>query len=111
MNSTEENKCKSMKNKAEKMGSKAIIEKAEERPTKEKNCPNWMLRQVKRLTVDRKEVDGEGYMKGNDGRLCFNEKEVKSGKVERRMVVNDKKDLDHNVESCSRRSSRLCKQR
>ena len=57
-NSTEENKrmYKSMKNKANKVASKAMRDKAEEALIELQNCQNWMLRQVKRLKTDGKEA-------------------------------------------------------
>ena len=78
---TEENKrrYKGMKNKAEKTVSKAMREKADEALTELRNCPNWMLRLVKGLKADSKEVDGGRCMRGRDGKLCLSEK--KRGKV------------------------------
>ena len=46
-----------------------------------KNCPNWMLRLVKALRTDSKEVEGGRCMRGNDGKLLFSEKEI--GKIGR----------------------------
>ena len=58
-NSTEENKrrCKNMKNNTKKIVSKAMRKKAEEELTALKNCPNGMLRLVKGLKIDSKEVE------------------------------------------------------
>ena len=57
-------------------------EKDEEALTELKNCPNWILRLVMGLKTDRKQADGGRYMKGSDGKLCFNDKkEVKSGRI------------------------------
>ena len=53
-------------------------EKVEETPTELQNCPNGMLRLVKGLKTDSKEVEGR-CMRGSNGKLCFSEKE--SGKV------------------------------
>ena len=58
-----------------------------------------MLRQVKGLKTDSKEVEGGRCMRGSDGELHFSEKE--RGKVwkdymERNM--NEENDWDHNVE-------------
>ena len=76
-NSTEENKrrYKSMKNKAKKIVTKAMREKAEEALTELQNCQNGMIRLGKWLKADSKEVEGGGCMRGNDGKLCFSEKE------------------------------------
>ena len=76
-NSTGENKrrYKSMKNKANKTVLKSMREKAEDALTDLKNCPDGMLRPVKALKTDSKEVEGGGCMRGSDGRLCFSEKE------------------------------------
>ena len=68
-----------MKNKAKKAVSKAMTEKAEEALTELQNCPYWMLRLVKGLETDSKEVEGGRCMRGSDGKLCFSEKE--RGKV------------------------------
>ena len=46
-------------------------EKAEEALTEQNNCPHVMLRLVKRLKADSKEV--EGGRTGSDGKLCFRE--------------------------------------
>ena len=68
-NSTEENKMrqKSHKNKPKKAVSKAIREKAEEALTELQNCPYWMLRLVKGLKTDSKEVEGGRCMRESDG--------------------------------------------
>ena len=58
-----------------------------------------MLRLVIALKTDSKEVEGGKYMRGRDGKLCFSEKErgkVLKDYIER--IMNDKKNLDHNVE-------------
>ena len=47
-----------------------------------KNSPNGMLRPVKGLKTDSKEVEGGRCMRGSDGKLCFSDKErVKSGGI------------------------------
>ena len=59
-------------------------EKAEELLTELPNCPYGMLRPVKRLIVIVMvmiDVEGGRCMRGNDGKLCFREKEVKSGRI------------------------------
>ena len=50
-------------------------EKAEEVLTEMQNCQYGMLRLVKGLKTDSKEVEGGRCMKGNDEKLCFSEKE------------------------------------
>ena len=94
-NSTEDNKrmYKSMKNKAV---LKAMREKAEEAFTELQNCPNWMLRLVKGLKTDSKEVKGGRCIRGSDGKLCFSENDVWKDYIE--CVVNEKNDWDLNVE-------------
>ena len=54
-------------------------ETAEEALTELQNCPCGMLRLVKGLKTDSKEVEGGWCMRGCDGKLCFSEKE--RGKV------------------------------
>ena len=58
-----------------------------------------MLRLVKRLKGDSKEVEGGRCMRGSNGRLCFSEKE--RGKVWKdymERIMDDENDWDHNVE-------------
>ena len=100
-NSTEENKrrYKRMKNKAKKAVSKAMREKAEEVLTELQNCHNWMLRLVKGLKNDSKEVVAGRYVRGSDGKLCFSEKE--RGKVWKdymERILNEKNEWDHKME-------------
>ena len=68
-NSTQKNKSryKSIKNKANKAVSKAMREKAEEALTELQNCPNGMIKQVKRLKTEGKEVESGWCMRGSDG--------------------------------------------
>ena len=54
-------------------------EKAEEALTELQNYPNGMLRLVKGLKTDSKEVDGGRCMRGSEGKLGFIEME--RGKV------------------------------
>ena len=61
-----------MKNKAV---SKAMREKAEKVFTELQNCPNEMLRLVKGLKTDSKEVGVGRSMRVSDEKLCFSEKE------------------------------------
>ena len=100
-NSIEENKrrYKSMKNKAKKAVSKTFREKAEEALTELQNCLYGMLRLVKGLKTDSKEVEGGRYMRGCDGRLCFSDKQrgkVWKDYVER--IMDEVHYWDHNVE-------------
>ena len=44
-------------------------EKAEEAPNELQNCPYGMLRQVKGLKTDSKEVEGGRCMTGSDGKV------------------------------------------
>ena len=58
-----------------------------------------MLRLVKGLRTDNKEVKGGRCMRGSDGKLCFSEKE--GGKVWKEYIegiMNEENDRDHNVE-------------
>ena len=58
-----------------------------------------MLRLVKGLKIDSKEVEGGRYMRGSDGKLCFGEQE--KGKVWKDYmprIMNEVNDCDHNVE-------------
>ena len=58
-----------------------------------------MLRLVKELKIDGKEVEGRRSMRGSDGKLCFIEKE--RGKVWKdymERIINEENDWDHNVE-------------
>ena len=75
--STEENKrrYKSLKNKAKKVVSKAMREKAEWMLTELQNCPNGMLRLVKGMKTDSKDVEGGMCIRESDEKLCFSEKE------------------------------------
>ena len=100
-NSTVENKrwYECMKNKANEAVCKTMREKAEEALTELQNCPNGMLRLVKGLKTDSKEVEGGRCMRGSDGKLCFGEKErcnVWKDYLER--ITNEEIDWDHNVE-------------
>ena len=100
-NSTEEKKrrYKSMKNKADKAVLKAMRETAEEALSELQNCQNLMLRQVKGLKTDSKEVEGRRCMRGSDGKLCFSEKErriVWKHYTER--IMNEENDWDRNVD-------------
>ena len=57
-----------------------------------------MLRLVKGLKTDSKEVEGGRYMRGSDEKLCFNEKE--RGKVLKDYTerIMNEENLDQNVE-------------
>ena len=58
-----------------------------------------MLRSVKGLKMDSKEVDGGRCMRGCDGKLCFIEKEgCKVWKFCMKRIMNEENDRDHNVE-------------
>ena len=97
-NSTEETKrrYKSMKNKAKKAVSKSMREKAYEALTE---FPNGMLRLVKGLKTDSKELEAGGCMRGSDGKLCFSEEERgKDWKDYMERIMSEKNDWDHNVE-------------
>ena len=50
-------------------------DKAEEAFTESQNSPNGMFRLVKGRKTDSKDVEGGRCMRGNDGKLCFSEKE------------------------------------
>ena len=98
-NSTEENRHKSMMNRAKKAASKAMTDKTEKELTWSKNCPNGMSRLVKGLKTDSKEVEEGRCKRGSDGKLYLSEKE--RGKVwkdymERNM--HEENDWDHNVD-------------
>ena len=54
-----------MKNKANKAVTQAMREKAEEALSELQNCPNGMLRLVKGLKTDSKEVKGGRCMRGS----------------------------------------------
>ena len=64
-----------MKNKAKKAVSKTMREKAEKALTELKNWLNGMLRLVKGLKANSKEVEEGRCMRGSDGKLCFSDKE------------------------------------
>ena len=49
-------------------------EKAEEALTELNNCANWMLKLVKGLKTDCKEVEGGRCMRGSDGKLYLSER-------------------------------------
>ena len=90
-----------MKNKGNKAVSKAMKEKAEEALTESQNCPYVMFRLVKGLKNDSKEAECGRRMRGNDGKLCFSEKErgntlVWKDYMER--IMNEENDWDCNVE-------------
>ena len=58
-----------------------------------------MLRPVRGLETDSKEVEGGRCLKGSDGKLCCSEKE--RGKVWKdymERIMNEEKDWDHNVD-------------
>ena len=79
--------------------SKAMRDKAKEAFTELKDCPNGMLRPVKGLKTDSKEVEDGRCMRGSDGKLCISEKE--RGKVWKdymERIINDENDWDNNVE-------------
>ena len=54
-------------------------EKAEEMLAELQNCPCGILRLVRGLKTDSKEVEGGWCKRGSDGKLCFSEKD--RGKV------------------------------
>ena len=58
-----------MKNKAKKAVSKAMREEAEETHTELQYCQNGMLRLVKGLKTDSKEVEGGRCIRGSDEML------------------------------------------
>ena len=58
-----------------------------------------MLRLVKGLKTDSKEVEGGRCMRGSDGKLCFSEKERgKVLKVYMERIMIEENDYDCNVE-------------
>ena len=68
-----------------------------------------MLRLVKSLITDSKEVEGGRCMRGSDGKLCFSEKErdeVWKDYVER--IMNEENDWDRNVEGDAVESAVVC---
>ena len=74
-------------------------EKSEEALIESQNCPHGMLRLVKELKTNSKEVEGGRCMRGSDGKLCFSEKErgnVWKDYMER--IMNEENDWDRNVE-------------
>ena len=62
-----------MKNKAKKIVTKAMREKAEEALTELQNCPYGKHTLVKGVKTDSKDVEEGKYMSGSDGKLCFSE--------------------------------------
>ena len=70
-NSTEENKRRyeDMKNIANKAFSKAMREKADEALTELQNCQYRMLKLVKGLKIDSKEVEGGRCTRGRYGKV------------------------------------------
>ena len=59
-----------------------------------------MLRLVKGLKTDCKEVEGGRCMRESDGKLCFYEKErgkIWNDYMER--IINDENEWDHNMEA------------
>ena len=56
-----------------------------------------MLRLVKGLNTDSKEVEGGRCMRGSDGKLCFSEKE-RVWRDYMKWIMNEENDWDHNVE-------------
>ena len=68
-----------------------------------------MLRLVKRLKTDSKEVESGKCMRRNDGKLCFSEKEIGNvwkGYMER--IMNEENDWDHNVEGDAAEGPVVC---
>ena len=68
-----------------------------------------MFTLVKGLKTDNKKVEGGRCMSGNDGKLCFSEKE--RGNVWRDymgMTKNEENDCDHNVEGDSVEGPAVC---
>ena len=58
-----------------------------------------MVRLVKGLKTDSKEVEGEGCMRGSDRRLCLSEKEKDNvWEDDMEWIMNEENDWDHNVE-------------
>ena len=58
-----------------------------------------MLRQIKGMKTDKKEVEGGRCIRGRDGKLCFSDKErgnVRKDNMER--IDIEENDRDHNVE-------------
>ena len=98
MNSNDENKNRyeSMKNKAKKVISKPMREKAEEVITELKNCQNGML--VKGLMIDNNKIEAGRCMRGSDGMLCFSEKERGKTWDFMERIMNDENNWDRNVE-------------
>ena len=83
--------------------------KAEEALTELQNCPYEMLRLVKGLKIDSKEVEGGRCMRGSDGKLCFIE--MKIGKVWKdymERIVNEENYWDLNVEGDAVEGSVVC---
>ena len=74
---TERNKAryKKIKNGAKKVVMKAVKEVAERELRELSEHPNKVLKLVKSMKKDGKDVQGEGCMRGSDGRLSFGEKD------------------------------------
>ena len=59
-----------------------------------------MLRPVKGLKTDTKEVEGGRCMRGSDGKLCFSDKEKgKARKDYMEGIMNEENDCDCNCKS------------
>ena len=68
-----------------------------------------MLRLVKELKTDSKEVEGGRCMRGSDGTLYFSEKEKnKVWKDYMERIMNEENDCDHNVEGNAVEGAAVC---
>ena len=71
-----------------------------------------MLRLVKGLKTDSKEVEGGQCMRGRDGKLSFSEKERgKDWKDYIERIMNEENDCDHNVEGNAVECQVICVRR
>ena len=68
-----------------------------------------MIRLVRGLKTDSKEVEGGRCIRGSDGKLCFGEKD--GGKIWKdymERIMNEENDLDHNVEGDAIEGPAVC---
>ena len=84
-------------------------EKAEEALTEFKIFQDGMFGLLEALKIDSEEVDGGRCVRGNDGKLCFSNRErgkVRKDYMER--IMNEGSDWDHNVEEDTEEDSMDC---
>ena len=101
-NGTEENKAryKNMKNRAKKMVAKAMKEEVEKGLSEVRDNSSKVLKMLKSMKRDGRDVEGGRCVRGSDGKLSFSEKDGgRVWKEHMERIMNEENDWDQRTEA------------